>query len=284
MSLGAKGWLRSATVDDAGRLIIPGKPNGRAADLVFDPDGLLVRRGDDSVMLAWSDYRDYEPFSGPLRGWGIGPLFSQDVRGVIVAGVLGGPIGMQLFASRMNLPIGVALFVPDSLLPVDGDADGQAIGVPALQLQAARAIPVWTLRLGAPAPEPIDTVAMLCRVLAERPSLRPRLADRARSERLARDLAPGAQRRITPSSGLRRASLEVDAALVRSGRAHRILGRPVPGDRTESDDHVVSDVRALLDASPFADTFHVSDEQVAKRVHEHYLDVAPWPFAALTTD
>lgn len=280
MSLGAKGWLRAAGVDDAGRLTIPGKPRGRGADLVFDPDGLLIRRDDTSVMLEWSDWHGTARSDGLVEGWGFDRLFTMDVVSSLTLGTIGGALASSLLGSRKAHPIGGAVFVEDRLLV----PDAAELGVPTLHDAAARVIPAWVVSAARLALEQIDTVAALCRVLAERPSLRPRLTDRARSERLARDLAPGAQRRITPSSGLRRASLEVDAALVRSGRAHRILGRPVPGDRTESDDHVVADVRALLDASPFADTFHVSDEQVAKRVHEHYLDVAPWPFAALTTD
>ncbi len=125
-----------------------------------------------------------------------------------------------------------------------------------------------------------DTLQALTTVLARRPDLRARLGDRERVRRLAADLAGGMRR--CPTDSIRTLSpgaLDVALALVRCGLVFR-QGRPLPGE-TVAEDDAMDRVRAALATQQGRGRSRPSQATIERVVRRRYLDVAPWPFAAL---
>jgi hypothetical protein len=123
------------------------------------------------------------------------------------------------------------------------------------------------------------TLAALASVLAARPELRRALSDPTRAARLATDLAngmlpdPPTARRGSPDRA------RIEHALHTVGGFHR-YGRPLPGAAMPSLGEIVALVQSRLRAGP--DGEHgVDDRQIVKLARKQYLDVQPWPFAAL---
>ena len=76
-----------------------------------------------------------------------------------------------------------------------------------------------------------------------------------------------------------RRRMETLIALQLSGYEHRLAGRPLPDDPPLKDEVVVAAVLQRLRANHYA--LPPDEAQVSALVHQQYLDVEPWPFAAL---
>jgi hypothetical protein len=126
-----------------------------------------------------------------------------------------------------------------------------------------------------------DTLSQLCDLLAGRAHLRERLHDSARVARLARDLCHTQLARPVAPEAIRGRTLDVEVALRHAGYVHR-LTRPLPIDAIAPLEEVIARVRHQLDLLPSpAPGRHASDADIEAVARSHYLDVAPWPFAAL---
>jgi hypothetical protein len=126
-----------------------------------------------------------------------------------------------------------------------------------------------------------DTLAQLCRLLADDAATRSRLKDPGAVAALVRDLATGAQQNRSERTGVRRTAFEILNALRMLGYRHRNGGRPDPG-WTADVETVVADVRRSLATNPYVRGLHFPEERIRSEVRREYADVEPWPFAALT--
>lgn len=126
------------------------------------------------------------------------------------------------------------------------------------------------------------TLCAFTEVLTALPGLRPRLADPARTSRLAADLAARQLARPVEHYGVRRDTSDILHAMRAAGFVHR-FGRPIAPLPPLTDAAVVTAVREHLDDNPYRqDRDDVGDERILEVVFHEYLDVEPWPFAALT--
>ena len=125
-----------------------------------------------------------------------------------------------------------------------------------------------------------DTLLALTSVLAHRPDMRARLADPHTVGRLAADLAAGMRERPddhVPTFSV--GDLDVALALYRCGLVFE-HGRPLPGEVVEPDE-ARQRVHATLDTMPLRGRRRPDPATIERVVRRRYLDVEPWPFAAL---
>ena len=126
----------------------------------------------------------------------------------------------------------------------------------------------------------LPTLRALAAVLAARPEYRARLAEPERVSRLARELTQGVLPPPAVREGARRDTIDILLAIRQAGLV-RPVRRPLPSDPVPAPDGVLAAVREHLDANPYRKGRHVDDDTVMRVVRSVYLDVEPWPFAAL---
>lgn len=132
-------------------------------------------------------------------------------------------------------------------------------------------------------PSPFREIAILnvlATVLARNAEYRERLADPLRVSRLATDLSNGLLGSFAAKGGMRRDTVDIVVALRRAGFFYP-LGRPLLREETPAPDEVLAGVRARLEANPYRKGRHTDDATIMRIIRAAYLDVEPWPFAAL---
>lgn len=125
------------------------------------------------------------------------------------------------------------------------------------------------------------TLAALCHVLRDRTDLRHRLEQPVRMERLAREMQRDLLPPRTPPAHPARGVADVLAAMRQAGYVHR-FGRPLSRADVERSSLVVDEVCTRIMFDPHRLGRPVDTALVDRVVRSHYLDVRPWPFAALT--
>ena len=123
----------------------------------------------------------------------------------------------------------------------------------------------------------------LCGILHDRPYLRARLADRDRVVALARELNEQPLALFASGTGLGRDSVDIHTALVTLGYTHPYT-RPLARGTTPSVEEVTSQVVAALASNPYRVGRTTDVRQVQQIVSREYVEVEPWPFAALIQD
>ncbi len=129
----------------------------------------------------------------------------------------------------------------------------------------------------------LGNLGMLTALLAADPLYRARLEDPDRVARLAADLtAARFVWYVTDAGGARRDAIDVAVALQTAGFVHRHGGRPLSRGRVVAPDVVLAGVHKALAANPYRKGRAMVDDATIMRVaRRNYLDVEPWPFAAL---
>ncbi|MEY4230043.1 MAG: hypothetical protein RLZZ362_892 [Actinomycetota bacterium] len=126
-----------------------------------------------------------------------------------------------------------------------------------------------------------STIAAMCHVLCERTDLRHRLEEPARMQRLASVL----QRTFMPARSTPQKpapnTADVLRAMRQAGYVHP-FGRPLSRADIDRSTLVVDEVRTRLLTDPHRSGRPINAALIDRLVHSHYLDVEPWPFAALT--
>ena len=256
-------WLRGAQAGRGG-IVIPGSRH--CASLRLEPEQASLVFGDLEVPLPWSGYGRSDP-SSPGSSWAFGPLDAS--RG-------GHPIGIALVATGplREAVEPIAAMTRRKLLPATA-----VTGRP-------RDIALWWAQVGTPTTSGDLWLALvLCQLLVDRPDARARLADADRVDRLLHDLAHHRHDvRQNPVAGFLRTTLEIHVAMHLLGYEYRLGGRPVPGDPIRTTDEIVADVLRKLRANPYVQDLHIEESQVRRIVEHDYVDVEPWPFAALTVE
>jgi len=255
-----KSWLDSARPDRGG-LFIPGGPDGRGADLLLTPNDVQLLAKSEQVALDWQGHSRHTDVNGANRwsvcGWGVG-----NTR----------PLGVGLNGPASTAPIQRATgTLRNKLLAWNPYNRFVQDGV-VVPLFAPSHSPRW---IGAQQ----DTMHSLCTLLAERPSLRPLLADPKSMSRLASDLA---QHSLANAGrvGMLTTTVAVVTALRALGYEHNYFGRPLPADQLEACEDIVTKVLRHLAANRYG-AVTASPKHVAEIVNRYYLDIQPWPFAAL---
>ncbi len=249
-------WIAGALALSDG-LLLPGRPRSRAADLLLTPGGVTIFAAGRSADLAWDDHRRAAHTDQP-SGWHVGGYF----WGASQTG-----IALVTWGDAATVIAGVRRITHASGTGLPGTVP--TVAVPLQPLVAYGIVAQYV------------TIEALCTVLAERPAVRGRLADLARTRPLAAALAAS---RLGPRGDpdvVLRSGVEVLTALKAVGYVHRLHGRPVPGDPLPDRVQAYARVRDHLDRSPYARRTEIRPETVARLVGSEYLDVAPWPFHAL---
>lgn len=265
-------WLGGARFE-GGALLIPGRPSSQAADLVFTPDRVEVRWQRLAVDLPWDRFDRWPAADRSGGGWGVvGNKARKGPRG-------GDP------------PQGAAIRVTGELRERTTDVVNRLPrGWPPVLYRTLRSLRESDLlalnaRRGTDERDQASrsTVAVLAAILAARPELRRRLADRERMRRLAVDLSAHACVYADPGppDGIRRQTMEIGTAMRALGFRHP-FGRPIPGDPLLPLDDAVAHVVGYIAANPHAAGVEIDRERVRIFVDRRYLGVPPWPFEALT--
>jgi len=121
------------------------------------------------------------------------------------------------------------------------------------------------------------TMNALVSLLADRPDLRPRLAEVARTTQLAADIANGLLGPTDTKIIFRHRTRTILGAMGAAGLVHP-YERPMPGDVAPSFDASLAAVRSKL---VLDDKGPQDDEHIVDSLRKYYFDVSPWPFHAL---
>ena len=255
-------WLATATVESSG-FVLRGDPAGRSADLHIGSDQVVVTVEGSSASLQWSDHRPAKPEPPEASSaWWVAPFATGRAGPIGVAISVVGKVAADaesvLHATNTGLNRFNRLGEQDKSVPL------RARGHITMSDDADR-----------------DTLDALCSWLAADPSVRARLLDPTRVQRLIAYLADGAVSNETVHSGVRRTTVEVLTEMHLLGYEHKLGGRPIAGRPLPELDVVVDRVVERIAHNPYAQGFSVERETVADLVRQHYLDVAPWPFGAI---
>jgi hypothetical protein len=262
----------SIDVDAAGQLhLFAEGGHASVAELHLGIAGATVSAvGCSPVLLPWVGYRPRLPdVTGlsPADSWEIAPWLQgrSGSDGVAVRAVGRYKADTQwLFRATTNwgrrVVLAMGAMVPGAVLPI----------VPSVSLASI-------------ANPECDTLEALCTVLCLEPALRERLGDRARVEALASDLAAGMLRWRYVGTGLGWDSTDIHVAMRQAGYVHQFT-RPLDRAHLPSIDDAVGEVMARLAANPHRVGRPADHDEVEKIVRKDYLDIEPWPFAALTCD
>jgi hypothetical protein len=252
-------WLRAARFE--GGLLIPGRPRGRAFDLLLTPEHALLR-GDGELVLPWSSHLDFTKDVVSSQGW-----------------CLDGWDG--------NGGAGAALHLL-------GDLDQQAQTLPWMSSWSARwhrtpnwgcDAPLHKTNLNIPSHQSDrDVLQALCVLAAQRPDLRVRLGDEATVTALVARVVTSSHVRGYALDGARRDTIAVASALDSLGLIHRIGGRPLPDERVPTADELLPGVLGAIKASPYARGVAVDVAKARSIVERQYSGVPPWPFEPLFLD
>lgn len=251
-------WFASAVAEDRG-LLLPGRPRGHTASILLAPDRVSVWAGTTFAHLSWDDHGSSH--SRPRSSWQITLFLTGARRGGGIALGVGGE------AAEATAPVRAAT---STFLTWTFRDAWRGVVVPLRPFGSS-----WSIEAER------HTLQALCTHLARNPAIRPSLADPERVRWLIRDLAHGARRSRAEPSGLRRTTVEVVAALLGLGYVHRLLGRPLPSDKPPPLETIVDQVLDRIRQSPYARHLSISPERAARVIRRRYLDVEPWPFAAL---
>jgi hypothetical protein len=263
-------WLGGARADGGG-LLIPGAKADRDCDLLLTADDVRLRLDDEQARL------EYEAFDPSVNGRDVIAGVGPDLQGDLWCF---GPWSLD----HRGHEFGAAVLVSGSCAEA---ADGLVARVNGWRDRFSRgfadgtALPLSRSSLRGWAYAPRGLVVVLCALLRERPEWRSCLADRERVERLAADITA---RRYPPkqvSRGLRQRTWEMAQAMQTLGYQHEWYGRPLPGDRIADPDEIVPAVLEKIRASPYAQGLDVDSDDVRAFANKYYLNVDPWPFAAL---
>jgi hypothetical protein len=252
---------------EAGGLLINGNPGDRSVSLRLLPAGGEVRFADlEAVLLPWNACGQVRSvMEGPERdGWAITHWRenSREVSGV----------GVQVSGVCSTMVAAISRATTSRLHRRFGSRELTGHSLPLLRTKS-----VFTPRK----PER-ETLQALTTVLTARPKARALLADSARMQRLAADLSTGLRTRAVDSAAILRDATDIEVALRQCGYLHE-FGRPIEGESLPSLDKVVGAVRERLTANPHRVGRTVDETKIAEFARHHYLDLEPWPFAALVT-
>lgn len=252
---------------ETGGLLINGNPGDRSVSLRLLPAGGEVSFADlEAVLLPWEMCGQVRSvIDGPERdGWAITHWHenSRQVAGVAVQvtgdfATMAGAISRET-TSRWHRALSSRQWTGYSL--------------PILRPRSS-----FT-----PCKPERETLQALTKVLTAKTNARALLADAARMQRLAADLSTGLRTRAVESAAILRDATDIEVALRQCGYVHE-FGRPIEGEPLPSLDKVVGAVRARLAANPHRVGRTVDDTKIAEFARHHYLDIEPWPFAALVT-
>jgi hypothetical protein len=255
MSVNVSAWMQAAQ-PIVGGLIVPGRPQGRACDIMLTPAGMRLSADEVVVDLP------YEHYAAPgTDHWGITAWAATRGGGPIGIAVLGAgryaaPIA-QLYTSRRTW-----MSIVSRLGNSPKDAPLDAASVISGRTDADR-----------------SALDVLCRVLARRPDWRPQLANLTRTTQFLHDMAVQDHGPIAQTFGVRRRTLETLTVMRRLGFVHPLQGRPLPDESRPQADGVVQAVVDGLSANRYA--LPPDEAHTRKLVHRQYLDITPWPFTAL---
>ena len=126
----------------------------------------------------------------------------------------------------------------------------------------------------------LATLRVLADVIHSHGHLRSRLDENERVSRLASDLRSEWLDDPIPRFGSGRDSTDIRTALRQGGYVHH-YGRPLTPTGMPTVAEVVDRVEELLAANPFRTGRPTDRSQVEAIVRRDYVDVKPWPFAAL---
>jgi hypothetical protein len=262
--------LRFSAERGVGLRIAP-KRERRSISLVFGADHAEAQvHGCEPVVLPWSDF-------GPVRhvlsvdhaapdGWALG--FWSVGRG--------GPIGIALSVS--GHVESACHDLSDATMTRWRRYEQWWMRTSVHDAHSLPIVPASTI-FGSPYRN-VMTLNALGHVLARSPQYRERLGEPERSARLAADLTRGLLDMAVAKGGLRRDTTDIIVALRKAGFFHP-LGRPLSREDLPAPEKVLTSVRAHLDANPFRKGRHTDDATIMRVVRAVYLDVEPWPFAAL---
>jgi hypothetical protein len=246
-------------------LWLPGWPSDRGAGIWLRPDGLVLAARGVTACLAWEDHddRQWRPGGPRPNGWWV--TWYATGRG----GVIGVAIGVNGEAASATEAVRAATntwLTRFHRLFEDGIA---------VALRSD-----WRISRSVDAER--DTLSALCRLIAEQPPVRSRLADPRRVGMLIEAMASGAVRARPEMLGVKRSTMEVLNAMRSLGHRHRVGGRPLPGESLPSVELVVDRVLDHVARNPYAQGVSLDSDAVARLVKRHYLGIGPWPFTALT--
>ena len=248
-----------------GGLLINGNPGHRSVSLCLLPAGGEVGFADlDAALLSWSTYGQVRAvMDGPERdGWAIAHWNENR------AGVFG--VGVQVSGVCSTMVAAISRATTSSMHRRFGSTMLTGHSLPLLRARSAFS----------PCTPERETLQALTTVLSARSKARALLADTARMHRLATDLSTGLRTRAAESAAILRDSTDIEVALRQCGYVHE-FGRPIDGEPLPSLDKVVRAVQARLVANPHRVGRTIDDTKIAEFARRHYLDIAPWPFAAL---
>ena len=255
------------TAGETGGLLINGNPSHRAVSLRLLPAGSEVRFADlEAVLLPWNACGQVRSVTeGPERdGWAITHWHenSREVSGVAV----------QVSGDFATMADAIRRATTSRLHRQFGPRELTGYSLPILRPKSS---------LTPYAPER-ETLQALMTVLTAKSNSRALLADTERMQRLASDLSNGLLQRFAEFGAILRDATDIEVALRLCGFVHQ-FGRPIDGEPLPSLDKVVGAVQARLAANPHRVGRTIDDTKIAEFARRHYLDIEPWPFAALVT-
>ena len=257
------------STDSSGRLLA-GAPSGRRplTAMRFLPDGLGVSAPSCAeVALPWDLFGHLHSImdgDAPQDGWSLVPW--ADGRG--------GAFGVAVRVSGTLEAAATSILKATSTFWRKFQGAGSSI-------LTGRSLPVLTAATLATTYSPeLATLSVLCLLLCNEPPLRPRLDDASRMERLAADIERGMLSPPSYPDGLGRDTTDIHVAIRQAGLAHP-YGRPLTKTGLPQLDAAADKVEANLRANPYREGRPIDRGQVERIIRDDYLDVEPWPFAAL---
>lgn len=258
-------WLAGAHAVDGG-LGIPGSTGRLNADLTLRVDNVALSSGALRVPLEWDEFRPFPAVAHPESAVWQFMNWSSDGRGQ---------------------GYGIALALQGDCEDRSSELLSRLTGS-MLRLRPHRAIrsrvPLWStrlFRLDRSIPAERATVSALCHLCVDDESVRTRLDDRDRVVRLVADMQNDALTRYFGERGMSSSSTQIERTMRSLGYVHRIDNRPLPGDQRPSLEEATERVRQAIADDPLAYKNGVDASHVRRLLKADYLDVAPWPFAAL---
>jgi hypothetical protein len=128
----------------------------------------------------------------------------------------------------------------------------------------------------------LATLQILCRVLADRREVRPRLLETNRMNKLLAEIATGATSEVTDKLHLRRSNVEIRTAMYSLGLVHRYGGRPLhDGESVWTADQATDAVIGSVVSNRYSTGVAVSREQILSVLDKEYFSIRPWPLSSL---
>lgn len=265
---GVSKWLAGARAENG--LLIPGRPEGRACDLLLTAENVrLVAPDGLGATLSWSTLlyvpRPREVTTGTTKSsgdvWYFGPWMVDDEGQESGAAVLvSGSCADATDELRQSL---TTLWTRFSRI-----------------LSSGTAVPLYTPNFERAWNDHVSMLAVLCGVLRGREEWRARLGDPQRVQRLASDMSARRYKPKRTSHGLRQRTWEMAQAMQTLGYTHEWDGRPLPTEQLADLEEIVPAVLEKIRASPYARGLDVNEDDVRAFANKYYF-VDPWPFAAL---